>query len=128
MTITHPAGPVAAAHLLDRAITDGGFTLDRATLSIEPEPVGYAVALDREPALYVALDAPDILDRITAALGEIPTDWVGGWVHGGALYLEGVEIWHDLEHALLAGQQRSQLAIFDLAAGEEITLPTPIYV
>jgi hypothetical protein len=50
--------------------------------------------------------------------------YVGAWLDGGWLYLDTVEVLEDRASAVLAGIAAEQLAIFDLAAGEEIRLDT----
>lgn len=44
----------------------------------------------------------------------------GMWVDNGTVYLDVVEIEHDIEMAIVKGIRRNQIAVFDLANGVEI--------
>jgi hypothetical protein len=62
----------------------------------------------------------DLVGSVTARYGS--ANGLGGWLADGVIYVDPVEIVHDRESAVLAGKQREQLAIFDLAAGTEIAV------
>lgn len=117
-TTTELAGRMARATL-----ADGGTTM--ATDGTVPV-TGYAVALPGLEETHPAGDALELAARIGAYVdahaAELAGRYVGAWVDGGTVYLDTVEVLEERAAAELAGIAARQLAIFDLAAGEEIRL------
>ncbi|CAM5730960.1 hypothetical protein SANTM175S_04462 [Streptomyces antimycoticus] len=85
---------------------------------------GYAVSLT--PTQHtIPATAPfdafaDLIRSVTARYGA--ANGLGGWLSDGVIYIDPVEIIPDQQAAILAGKEREQLAIFDLAAGADVTL------
>ena len=49
-------------------------------------------------------------------------EYVGTWVHDGEVHIDAVEIYSDLEDAIEVGKSLGEIAIWNIAAQEEITL------
>lgn len=120
-TLTTPA----VESLYDELFLNGGFTImPRPDGSAYVPTDGYAVSLT--PTQHtIPATAPfdafaDLVRSITARYGA--ANGLGGWLAEGVIYVDPVEIIPDQQAAILAGKGREQLAIFDLAAGTEITL------
>lgn len=106
---------------------DGGITVHAVTGAL---PItGYAVAqpgrerIYRQPAGQLELTA--ILRSYAYAHADVlrdPATYLGAWTHDGRLHLDTVEIISDRVDAELAGIAADQLAIWDVAAGQEIPL------
>ncbi|WP_413116227.1 hypothetical protein ACK1X7_36965 [Streptomyces sp. CY1] len=120
-TLTTPA----VESLYDDLFMNGGFTITaRPDGSAYVPNDGYAVSLT--PTQHtISAAAPfdafeDLVRSVTARYGA--ANGLGGWLSNGVIYVDPVEILPDQQAAILAGKGREQLAIFDLAAGTEITL------
>ncbi len=73
--------------------------------------------LRSEAKLAADIDAMLRAERETFAR---PGMYLGGWVNGGKLWLEPSENIASREDAVRAGQERDQIAIWDVERGEEI--------
>ncbi|MFE2181085.1 hypothetical protein [Streptomyces sp. NPDC059455] len=120
-TLTTPA----VESLYDDLFLNGGFTIMARTDGSAYVPAdGYAVSLT--PTQHtIPATAPfdafaDLIRSVTARYGA--ANGLGGWLSDGVIYIDPVEIIPDQQAAILAGKEREQLAIFDLAAGAEMTL------
>lgn len=63
-----------------------------------------------------------VLDNAENLYGE--KSFIGGWVDGGAIVLDVVEVIEDKKEAVIAGLNRNQKAIYDLNEGKDINLPS----
>ncbi|AGP58330.1 hypothetical protein [Streptomyces rapamycinicus] len=120
-TLTTPA----VESLYDDLFLNGGFTIMARTDGSAYVPTdGYAVSLT--PTQHtIPATAPfdafaDLIRSVTARYGA--ANGLGGWLSDGVIYIDPIEIIPDQQAAILAGKEREQLAIFDLAAGAEMTL------
>ncbi|GAA0505298.1 MULTISPECIES: hypothetical protein [Streptomyces] len=120
-TLTTPA----VESLYDDLFLNGGFTIMARTDGSAYVPTdGYAVSLT--PTQHtIPATAPfdafaDLIRSVTARYGA--ANGLGGWLSDGVIYIDPVEIIPDQQAAILAGKEREQLAIFDLAAGADVTL------
>ena len=109
----------AIAHrVVGHTLLNGGGTFTRNGCPVTPES-GYAVALEGQryaefPQVGPALE---LLSRVSYS-----AEYFGTWYDSGRLYVEPCEIIADRESAVRIGRERGQLAIYDFAAGEVITL------
>lgn len=95
-----------------------GFTASINDLSV---PVsGYAVAAAETQNSFGPSGLADVL-ILAPALGA---QFVGGWLdeETGKFYFDATFVVDDLEEAKELGRRNGQIAIFDLANGEEIRL------
>lgn len=137
--------------LSDHLETEGGFSIPAdlgygdfsRALGGQPK-AGYIVALGDDKASgvsipytyeareYLALAIQVLLSKylgIVTANAISGTVYMGGWVdtedpNGPRLYLDWSEQIPDLKTAMLKARERNQLAIWDVAAGEEIRTET----
>lgn len=107
---------------LDRTTVMGGGTFEgRTMLPFEPRD-GYAVAVG---GVTIKADevTPDVLAwSARAVVGEWDTAFVGTWVEKGVMYIDAVQYVSDRERAMALGREHQQLAIYDFAEQEVITL------
>ena len=113
----------AMAYTVDR----GGGTFHAETC-IPFEPIaGYAVAVGGvilDPAITGSFRFRNAWKHVAS---EFMTLFVGTWLDGDNLYVDAVRYfgpeWRD--EAIALGREHNQLAIYDFAAGESITLVDP---
>ncbi|MCT9080479.1 hypothetical protein [Streptomyces fulvoviolaceus] len=115
----------AVASLYDALFLNGGFTImTRPDGSADVPTDGYAVSITPTQHTIPAaapFDAfAELVHGVTDRYGD--ANGLGGWLADGVIYIDPVEIVLERQTATLAGKQREQLAIFDLAEGTEITL------
>lgn len=105
----------------------GGFTVSPRTGEVPAH--GFMVAMARHTHIYPAsvLDNPNQLaaavHRTLRAEGtsfQGKNMYLGGWVHGGKLYLEPSQEIDDQAAAVAAGRARNQVSIWDVAGHREI--------
>ncbi|MFF4506672.1 hypothetical protein [Streptomyces sp. NPDC001401] len=120
-TLTTPA----VASLYDALFLNGGFTITtRPDGSAHVPTDGYAVSITpTQHTISAAAPFDAFAELVRSVTGRYrDATGLGGWLADGVIYIDPVEIIPDRQTATLAGKQREQLAIFDLAAGTEITL------
>lgn len=49
-------------------------------------------------------------------------EYVGTWLHNGEIHIDAVEVYQDKHEAIAVGLQRGEIAIWNVADSEEITL------
>ena len=84
----------------------------------------YAVSVHPEHERIVSAPlSPEVLDTYISERADIWDDShiIGTWEHEGRVYLDVVTLVADRDDALALARQHGQLAIFNLAAGEEIS-------
>ena len=115
-----------ARRLAQATLADGGATM---ALDGTVPVTGYAVALPGLETVYTHTDDHDatavrIRAYVDAHRAELAQSdrYVGTWVDAGKLYVDTVRVIADRATAELEGILARQLAVFDLASGEEITL------
>lgn len=120
-------GAIRGVTLARETHANGGVTLDLSspTMAIADHTYGYYVAGLHKPVTF-ALKGSDtrnyqralgVAYAATQGLGLM-----GTWEHAGMVYAEASE-WHaDYETAMLIAKERGQLAIWDVAAKQDITL------
>ncbi|MEU6379264.1 hypothetical protein [Streptomyces sp. NPDC046909] len=116
---------LAVASLYDALFLNGGFTIMACPDGSAHVPTeGYAVSITSTQHTISAaapFDAfAELVHSVTDRYGD--ADGLGGWLADGVIYIDPVEVIPDRQAATLAGKQREQLAIFDLATGAEIAL------
>ena len=108
-------------------VSPEGFSLDPHTG--RPPSHGYMVALPGHTHQYpdsVMKDEKQLADAIDKFLMsereafKKPGVHLGGWVSDGKLWLDPSENITDRDEAIKAGKARDQLAIWDVAGGQEI--------
>ena len=128
-TLPDPADPTRT--LVDRVLTDGGFTVD--TTDGDAPSTGYIVAIPGHSFIatreaFEADGQQQIRDYVRAIredrafraqYGEV---MFGGWhdTEHDEVVLDRVEHFADREDAIAAGMARNEQAIWDVAAGAEI--------
>lgn len=107
---------------------DGGFTFDPRTGEFlrpgQSGLYGYAIAVPETEVTDAETGLPELIERAAVHSYVAGRDaFIGGWLHDGKLYLELSEIHTDKNRAeaIRLAKYRNQLAILDLATGEEIS-------
>lgn len=124
--------PIAARDTVNNILAFGGSTLSLIA-GVPTTASGYAVSLaNHESKHHLLLDGPLRLKAMVElveqyieskrALLAQPLNHLGAWMDGDTLYLDITEVHSERETAVNLGQQRNQLAIYNLGTGEEIRL------
>lgn len=110
--------------LLAATLANGGATFDPRTGMLLQPKRGYAVGMraDTFATLPTDTDADALGAAVTALRYAYPTALVGTWVDGGVIHLDPVEVVASRETAVRLGRERSQLAVYAFATGEEVRL------
>jgi hypothetical protein len=105
-------------------LTNGGASINMAG---QPATSGYMVALPEDQEVVVSMDAfrrggPQIIQQYIQSHPDVsgPGNFFGAWVDGDSVYLDVSENVYDESQAIQLGQQRNQLAIYDIATGNSI--------
>lgn len=110
-----------AMNLLDSAVENGGgtFNSDGETFS----GVGYVVG-GKAPTLTLSATVigPASVQMVDAWLFNNKSRFYGSWLDNGTIYIDAVDIIDSLVQAEELGRSRGELAIYDMAAGEDIRL------
>lgn len=124
-TINALIGKVIA--LKAEAAANGGFTVT-PELNKADFVSGYFVAYPESSGMSykIPLSAGDhTIAHMLADLIVKTRDshaYIGGWIDDGYLYLEGSRLFKGRTAAILAGKASDQIAIYDIAAGQDIVL------
>lgn len=120
------AGERAPGAALSTLRSEGGFTLDEESGHVPKE--GWAVAVPGHERVYeedrLSVDVMrDYVTQNTEALALPGAHW-GGWydVESGKVFLDVSIVVGTEDEARMLGQQYKQLAIYNLALGEEVRL------
>lgn len=105
----------------DHAQRTGGLTITPAG-HIVKRKAGYAVSLEGYERLASTLAQALALIPSYQALARKLDALIGLWDDGGLWYLDITTIQRSRKRAIQAGRENHQLAIYDLARGEVITL------
>lgn len=119
------------ATLADMA-RDGGGTLDLTTGEAATLESGYFVggAGGWEPFIMAARPEAYADDNMAEVFAEFVETmarrlngrgYIGAWEHNGSIYLDATEWFAEEWDALEAGRVRDEIAIWDIAKGDEIT-------
>jgi hypothetical protein len=109
-----------------RALAErGGFSFQPFTASLPSG--GFMVAGISEPVTVAVKNTNEAANAIVKYVDEHAADfdrdpnlYIGGWVSGGEITIELAENVADRAEAAALGEGRNQIAIFDIANGEEI--------
>ncbi len=108
-----------AVRIAEATIANGGATVDALTGAALTEGVAVAV----KGYEYVA-DVETLIPSLVAYLGTnadvLAGRCLGTWVHDGKVYLDVAEVVSTREEALTLGRERGEIAVYDLAASEEV--------
>lgn len=107
-----------------------GGTFAASTGELNEYTSGYVVALGQGTALIATDEREDVAVALIAAyIQQQPINArtlcrpnIGTWTHEGLVYVDAVELVEDRQQALALAAQRGELAIWDNAAGEEISV------
>jgi hypothetical protein len=119
----------AATKLVERTLATGGATVGQYGADAPDE--GFAVgSAFNTPTLKISRDTQidDAIALVAVWMTPKPSniEWFGGWIDGDTLYVDAVTIFPNTPKgrvkALLAGRERGEIAIYDLAKRETITL------
>lgn len=103
---------------------DGGGTYQAGTfLPFRPES-GFAVAIGGVTLPAVACTEESLRWALWAVGSEFMTSFVGTWLNEGTVYVDGVTYFNGSrrDDAIDAGREHGQLAIYDYATKEAISL------
>lgn len=85
---------------------------------------GYVVGLHGVSGPADTLDVRAWVESVRPEVAAKPAHYVGSWTHGGTLYLDVVRVIPELHEAVRVAHKHNQLAVWDLAAGEELWVVT----
>jgi hypothetical protein len=85
---------------------------------------GYVVGLHGIHGPADTLDVRAWVESVRPEVAAKPAHYVGSWTHDGTLYLDVVRVVPELRDALSLAREHNQLAVWDLAAGEELWVLT----
>jgi hypothetical protein len=119
-------GSASSASAIAKAAYDAIQKQGGVTISVRGETpkAGFAVAgIGASEKVVEAVTLRDVQDymRANKAILAEPRRYLGAWVSDGKTYLDTPEIIPDRDEALKTATARGELAIYDLAAGEEIS-------
>jgi hypothetical protein len=105
---------------------NGGSSLNFVTEQLDPKE-GYFVSIEGHEAKYNLdgfgpLSIGQYLQKV--AFQITPKTFIGSWVNEGQVCMDLSEQLFDKRQAIELGYKRNQLAIYDAAKGEVITLPS----
>ena len=109
--------------LLDYIQENGGVT---STINGAIPKIGFAVSEYKDLELITSILTPNIINKyILDNINLLNTGYCfGAWYNSddGQYYLDIIRVHHSKEIAILKGMQASQLAIYNIATGQEIRL------
>ena len=114
-------------NFVENTLANGGSSLNYITGELDPK-VGYFVSIQGHESTYIAekfgsLSVGHYFEKVAFVLR--PELFIGSWVHEGNVFMDLSEQITDKRRAIELGYARNQLAIYDAARGEVITLPSP---
>ena len=114
-------------NFVENTLANGGSSLNYITGELDPK-VGYFVSIQGHESTYIAekfgsLSVGHYFEKVAFVLR--PELFIGSWVNEGNVYMDLSEQITDKRRAIELGYARNQLAIYDAARGEVITLPSP---
>jgi hypothetical protein len=85
---------------------------------------GYFVGGAAEPLVLRPTAAPSLHAMTQAFTSKVHSRYVGWWTdsESGLLYIDATDWFPSLATATAVGRSRGEIAIFDIAAGEEVRL------
>lgn len=121
MTVTTRSTTSLAHDLIDIAIHEGGGTFSTTIGDFVVPDRGFAVS-GGFPGLvltYSEFEEATVADWIA----ELPTvEYIGCWAHEGKIYIDVTDIIANRAYALALAKHRNELAVYDFATGDVITL------
>lgn len=120
-------GGIRGVTLARETYANGGVTLDLSspTMDIARHTDGYYVAGIHKPLMFDLKDADTRNYQRALGAAYAATQGLGlmgTWVDSGVVYAEASEWYADYETAILVAKEREELAIWDVAAKQEIRL------
>ena len=111
-------------NLRDRILRDGGATIKSRTLNPITPKRGYAVGATTETAIRLPITATETTIRQALFLiwYRFGTRHLGAWVDGDTIHLDPTTIVRTKRDALRLGRENRQMAIYNLAKGQTITI------
>ena len=111
-----------AVKIMENILKNGGTTVTANGNRIKAKQ-GYMVSLPDHETVLPIEDNATIIDMIDKKLKSIPNGaMLGGWVDGDRVYLDYSVKVADRERAIKIGKKYGQLAIYDIANCNVITL------
>lgn len=117
-----------AAHLHKLILTENGFSYSPISGDINPRN-GYMVATPHSEKIIPFIDfTSEDIQNFEKENSIGLNDYIGAWYNDEdqCVYMDISILIEDKEKAILLGIENNQIAIFDNAKKEVITLPTPI--
>ncbi len=115
---------VNAARIVEQTIENGGGTFQ--PFNQDAITTGYVLSVNPELEQIVPLDVFDadvVQDYIFGVYNHFGVDHtIGTWVHDDNVYLDVVVHIKDKEGALELAREYNQLAVFDVAAQQEVSV------
>ena len=111
-------------NLRDRILRDGGATIAARTLTPVAPKRGYAVGATTETAIRLPITATetDIRRALFLIWHQFGTRHLGAWVDGDTIHLDPTTIVQTKRDALTLGRENRQMAIYNLATHQTITI------
>jgi len=131
-----PETSLVITTVLTELVLNGGSTRN---LQGETTSTGYAVGGQAEPLIFDAVDliagSGTDIDKIHTLIGEwiertpiltVDGTYIGAWLDtmSGKVWLDATRVWPNCTEAKRDARSRKELAIYDLAKGEEIRIET----
>ena len=105
-----------AAH---KAMTEGGATIDLIKMDVAKHKTGYYVGVGK---LYAGSISGLDFHGVAYEIDRRKPEFIGSWMDKDVLYIDCVAHIFELDRALQTARENSELAIWDIAAREEIRL------
>jgi len=111
-------------NLRDRILRDGGATIKSRTFTPITPKRGYAVGATTETAIRLPITATETTIRQALFLiwYRFGTRHLGAWVDGDTIHLDPTTIVRTKRDAMRLGRENRQIAIYNLAKGQTITI------
>ena len=110
--------------LLDRILRDGGATITARTLTPITPKRGYAVGATTDTAIRLPITTTDtdLARALFLIWYRFGTRHLGAWVDGDTIHLDPTTIVRSKRDALRIGRENRQMAIYNLATHQTITI------
>lgn len=108
------------ADIITNTLANNGGTFRNGVNISDTLTTGYVVGGIVSSVVVPVEDAQTLTDALECFTSAY--DVVGTWLHDGMIHIDAVEIIHNREDAIETGRVRGEIAIWNVADSEEITL------